>query len=92
MKVCPEDYRYKVCTYCRSKKIELISCHIANPDFVIGSPNTLDANRYHCDNCRRIFLIYEAINMTDKAEMKRDIDRLLAFLNGGSEAGDADKN
>lgn len=78
-KVSERDYWYRVCPYCKSKKLSkvamqhLTSCQIGSGGEFTG---------YLCDNCQRYMPWDKTIFIYDRAEMRRDVNRLLKFLGG----------
>ena len=70
------DYQYPVCPHCHSKRID---------DRQMSDPRVgcSEEQGYICFNCQRFFT--ESDEIFDRAEMRRDIKNLTAFLLGEKE-------
>lgn len=88
MKTYPGKYHYTVCPYCRSKKIVLAYIRKAvgymatqkRLTVMTDESDKVEANHYFCGNCNRVFQISKAKGIIDRAEIRRDINRLKAYL------------
>lgn len=84
MKVEPRDYRYKTCPHCGSKNIKPVGVVRLRNDQCQVDVTVVNRTGYICDNCDRYFSQYAYKWKTDRAEMNRDIDRLLVYLDKGA--------
>ena len=66
-------YRYGVCPHCKSKRI--YSRQLSDP-----RSGCTEVQGYLCFNCHRFFTDDELIYIIDRAEMRRDRDRLTKLL------------
>lgn len=82
MKVWPEKYRYHVCPHCKSKKLQAVAATVIHGgNYHIESAN-LYRTGYICGNCQRYIDTDDIKYITDRAEMRRDVERLTAYLLG----------
>lgn len=80
MKIHPIDYSYQVCPFCRSKNISPIAVVQLNPDQWTQELQKVQRTGYLCSNCQRYHAPLNDKHIIDRAEMRRDIKRLQAFL------------
>ena len=70
-------YRYQCCPFCKSKRIKAKQLH--DP---IMNNNTNQPSGYLCLNCNRYHPMNDTIYKVDRAEIRRDINRLQKELGG----------
>ncbi len=84
MQTWPSRYRYRVCPFCKSKKISPVAVVRLGTDQHTVELTRVNRTGYLCGNCNRYHLSYQAAYKTDRAEMRRDINQLQKFLAGES--------
>lgn len=82
--VWPGKYRYQVCPFCESKNIKAVALtKIPNKEYHLSNVET-HRTGFLCANCERYHAEDQSKYMTDRAEMNRDIDALLKYLDKGA--------
>jgi len=81
MQVWPQKYSNQVCPYCDSKKLSGVAVVKLGRE-VSMVMSQVSRTGYICQNCKRYHKSHEWRNKIDRAEMRRDINRLQKFLNG----------
>lgn len=76
------DYRYQVCPFCNSKRVELVAMVRLNPGEYNRAVSMIRRTGYFCNNCNRYHLTGQIKFMFDRKEMRRDIASLQKFLEG----------
>lgn len=80
MKIRPWDYRYQVCPFCGSKKIQPVAVvKLATNQYSLEIGN-VNRTGCICDNCKKYSRNCQSKTVYDRAEMKRDAKRLIEFL------------
>lgn len=83
MKAEPLNYRYRVCPKCSSKKLRAVALtKIYGGNYRIETA-VMNRTGYLCENCSCYSTSSEIKYKYDRAEMKRDRDRLTKFLETG---------
>ena len=83
MIVWPLKYNYQVCPFCKSKGIAPIGLVRMAKDIHIVELQQVNRTGYLCDNCKRYHPIHLTKHIIDRAEMRRDVKRLMKFLEEG---------
>jgi len=78
--VDPGKYRYLVCPVCRSKDLRPVGVYDFRNDENYATTSSIWKTGYICGNCGRYHISRKMKWATDRAEMRRDIARLQAFL------------
>jgi hypothetical protein len=78
------DYRYRVCPICKSKRLKPVGIVRFGPDKYYTHPKEVKRTGFLCDNCERYHSYHGTKFIYDRAEMRRDAMKLLAFLDGGA--------
>lgn len=79
MKVSEDSYRYKVCPHCKSKPVAVV--WFGEKDYSLDV-NRVNRTGYLCGNCQKYVTSCLIKYITDRAEMRRDVNRLLTCLSG----------
>lgn len=82
MQTWPHKYRNQVCPFCYSKEIVAIAVTRMNGEYEQEVGNVTRTG-YLCDNCKRYHINKHYKYIYDRAEIKRDINRLQKFLETG---------
>lgn len=83
MKVSESDYRYGTCLYCRSKKLSPVAVvRLCSNEYRNDNIKGVSRTGYLCSNCQRYIVMHKVKYTIDRAEMRRDANRLLAYLGG----------
>ena len=85
MKVDPSDYRYRVCPSCKSKKVPPVGLYRMDPAQWVANLCQINRTGYLCGNCGRYHRAGRAKFITDRAEMRRDMERLFLYLSAEDE-------
>lgn len=81
MKVSECDYRYGTCPHCRSKKLSPVAVvRLCANEHRNDKINGVNRTGYLCSNCQRYIVTYQVKYIIDREEMRRDANRLLAYL------------
>lgn len=81
MKVSERDYKYKTCPHCRSKKLSPVAVvRLCADEHRNDEINGVNRTGYLCSNCQRYIVMHLVKYIIDRVEMRRDANRLLAYL------------
>ncbi len=81
--VDPMSYRNEACPHCKSKKLSPVSVYRLNANqWQVTDIAQLNRTGFLCGNCGRYVPLHKTVMIYDRAEMKRDIKKLQAFLDG----------
>lgn len=81
MKIQPYQYNYQVCPYCKSKRLKKVAVvRLGVEDH--REMTQANVTGYICENCNRYHVNRDVNFITDRAEMRRDIKQLQAYLDG----------
>jgi hypothetical protein len=76
----PAKYQYRVCPFCRSKKIKPVGLWRFGSSQYVVNPQQIQRTGHLCSNCNRYHAEYDYKYIIDRAEMKRDIKILQKHL------------
>jgi hypothetical protein len=76
------DYRYRVCPFCNSKKLKPVGVFNFTADEYYANPKEVKRTGFLCVNCKRYHAYEDTKFIYDRAEMRRDINKLQKFLDG----------
>ncbi len=80
--VTEQSYSNQVCPYCRSKKIRPVGVVRMESNQHVIELSQVFRSGFLCDNCDRHHISDSAKFIIDRAEMRRDVAKLTAFLLG----------
>ena len=78
-KVNPHDYYVRTCPTCSSKRLRDVSVRYMGSMSQI-EVNLINRTGYICDNCGRYHSSYNSKFRYDRAQMRRDANKLMKFL------------
>lgn len=80
MRVNVLDYRYKVCPTCKSKRLSPIGLVYFGSTEYQKEEAYISRTGHLCDNCDRYIIAHKVKFWIDRAEMRRDMERLKDYL------------
>ena len=80
MSIDEYDYRYNVCPHCKSKKLSAVAVVRLEKGNYYLELSRVNRTGYLCGNRGRYSLEREIKRITDRAEMRRDMNRLKKIL------------
>ena len=80
--VSEQSYKYQVCPYCKSKRIRPVCVVRMNTNQWQREDVLCNRTGVICHNCDRYTVTHKIAKFIDRAEMRRDINNLTAFLLG----------
>ena len=83
MKIEPYKYNYKVCPYCNSKKLMPVGLVFFEVKQYCKLDIDVQKSGCFCSSCKRYHTNNQLKWKCDRAEMRRDANRLLKFLKKG---------